>query len=162
MASVCPYSFPFPPLMFCQRGIFDSELPSPLFPASVYRRQDAILVLSGRASSPRFTYAPPAWSSLKSFLLHNPTHHWCFADLNILDNGIIVAEAIRGGYAVAISDGSFCERPGSEGADDVRRIVNCSSVLGEKKAQSLYQSELMGLFCTILFVSNLCEYYNMV
>jgi len=77
-----------------------------------------------------------------------------------------VADAIQGGYAVAVSDGSFCLGHGSvawviEGVKKTGRILGCTRVPGEEKSQSSYRSELTGLYCTILIVPNLCcEYYK--
>ncbi len=80
-------------------------------------------------------------------------------------NGQIIALAIQQSEAIAISDGSFQDTYGTaawvvEGTDSNGRALGAVVVPGSAKDQSAYRSELAGLYSILVFVKQLCEFYQ--
>ncbi len=75
-------------------------------------------------------------SSLQDQLLFTPLREqWCIANVDLLDDGNIVAEA---------------------------RIIGCVISPGNGSDQSTYRSELSGNLAVVIMVKNLCTYHNIV
>jgi hypothetical protein len=81
------------------------------------------------------------------------------------DYGIRVAQAIRDGTAIAISDGSFKEDFGTsalviEASDSTNNIITVNAVPGNLANQGSYRSELASIFGQITLVNALCNVHG--
>jgi hypothetical protein len=90
---------------------------------------------------------------------------WAVARFAVSDDGRALAEAIREGKAIAVSDGSYKEGFGTaayvlEGETSENRIVAVLVVPGILEVQSSFRSELAGLYGVVLMVQLLCEHYG--
>jgi hypothetical protein len=90
---------------------------------------------------------------------------WCFAHLDLGDDGETLAKSIQDGDAIAISDGSFQDQYGTaawalEGQGPSGRIVEAVTAPDTAKDQSAYRSELTGIYCILLCAKKLCEYFK--
>ena len=88
--------------------------------------------------------------------------HWLTALVTTDDDGEYVAQAIRDGTGVAISDGSFKNAFGTaawvlQGADSKHAIEGRCSVPGPEDWQSAYRSELCGLLGSIYCATTLAR-----
>ena len=105
-------------------------------------------------------------SNFSQFLQHSDEgEKWCFAHLDMTDDGITLAQAISQGDAIAISDGSFQDTYGTaawvlEGIDSVGRIKGAVVVPGTAKDQSAYRSELAGIYSIMVAVTKLCKFFE--
>lgn len=105
-------------------------------------------------------------TSFVQFLhLSDPGERWCFSHLDLGDDGVTLAIAIREGDAITISDGSFQDQYGTaawvlEGKCSMGRIVWAVMAPGMAKGQSAYRSELTGIYCILICAKKLCEFYN--
>ena len=87
---------------------------------------------------------------------------WAVKDWIGTDDGSILAEALRTGTAIGVSDGSFKDEFGTaclvlEGKDSAGRIVIPSVIPGQGSDQSAYRSELGGLFGLVVLVDVVCR-----
>jgi hypothetical protein len=89
---------------------------------------------------------------------------WALRDINLTDDGLTIAQAIRIGTAIGISDGSF--KYGFDTASWVlevpsprHRIRGDNIVPGDTADQGSYRSELSGLYGITMGVYALCEFY---
>ena len=87
---------------------------------------------------------------------------WAVQEWSGSDDGAILAEAIRSGTAIGVSDGSFKDAYGTaclvlEGKDSTGRIVIPSIIPGQSSDQSAYRSELGGLFGLTVLVDVICR-----
>jgi hypothetical protein len=137
--------------------------PSDICRASVYFHRTRI-ICSGYAPI-RVAQAPRAEFFLQHLQMAAQGERWCFSHLDMEDDGQIIALAIQQGEAIAISDGSFQDIYGTaawvvEGTDSNGRALGAVVVPGSAKDQSAYRSELAGLYSILVFVKQLCEFYQ--
>jgi hypothetical protein len=90
---------------------------------------------------------------------------WALRDINLADDGLTIAQAIRDGTAIGISDGSFKDGFGTaswvlEGLSPRHRIRGDNIVPGDTADQGSYRSELSGLYGITMGVYALCEFYK--
>ncbi len=83
-------------------------------------------------------------------LLTPPSEQWCVANVDLLDDGHILAEAIRNKVAIAVGDGSFKETYQTaawvlEGDTPAGSIIGHVISPGNGSDQSAYRSELPGI-----------------
>jgi hypothetical protein len=83
----------------------------------------------------------------------------------LTDDGRTIAQAIRDGTAIAVSDGSFKDCVGTaswvvEGSSPSHRIRGDNIVPGDTENQVSYRSELSGLYGITLVIHALCEFYK--
>ncbi len=108
----------------------------------------------------------PSINSFVDHILNLPDEEkWCFEAVSLADNGQTVAQAIREGIAIAVSDGSCKDSYGTaawviEGADQHGRIMGKVIAPGGPEAHSPYRSELSGIYATMIVVNNICSFYN--
>ncbi len=91
--------------------------------------------------------------------------NWCFSHIDLGDDGFTLSNALQDGDTIAISDGSFQDQYGMaawalEGLGPSGRIVGAVTVPGMAKDQSAYCSELAGIYCILLCVKKLCEFFQ--
>jgi hypothetical protein len=104
-------------------------------------------------------------SLLQRFQQAGPGTEWALRDLSITDNGRTIAEAIRLGSCIALSDGSVKDGVGSaawvlEGANSQHRIMGFCQVPGDASDQCSYRSEYAGLYALALAIRLICEHYQ--
>jgi hypothetical protein len=86
-------------------------------------------------------------------LLRPPLDQWAIQEITVTDDGKAMAQAIRNGTAIAVSDGSYKTGRGtaafiletSANFTKKGRIVGVNSIPGEKEDQSSYRSEIGGV-----------------
>jgi hypothetical protein len=94
-----------------------------------------------------------------------PNSRWAVDRFDSTDNGMQVAQAIRDGVAIAVSDGSFKDGFGTsalviEASDSTDNIIAVNIVPGNPDAQNLYRSELAGIFGQLTLVNVICKVHN--
>jgi hypothetical protein len=91
---------------------------------------------------------------------------WSVAKFWATDNGEHIAQAIRKGIAIALSDGSFQNQRGAsawalEGESEIGCIKGWNMVPGSNDDQSAYCSELMGLLVLLVMIGEiLCKHHD--
>ncbi len=90
---------------------------------------------------------------------------WCFSELYCPDQAQVIAEALRAGTAIAVSDGSFQKAHGTaswvlEGEDQHNHIQGDNVVPGDDEDHSAYRSELSGLYGIVITVHAICQYHH--
>ncbi len=88
---------------------------------------------------------------------------WCMEN----GDGSHIAQAIREGVAIAISDGSYQDTYGTaswviEGQDSSGRLVGDVIVPGSASDQSAYRSELAGIYSILVMAKKVCEYFHIL
>ena len=81
------------------------------------------------------------------------------------DDGKAVAESIKNGCCIAISDGSFKDEFGTaswivQGEDEFGSLEGSLVTPGNPEDQSAYRSELAGLYGIAAIVNLLCQYHK--
>ena len=76
---------------------------------------------------------------------------WALCDIAASDNGVVIAQALRDGTAVAVSDGSFKDKFGTaawviEGRRSDGWLEGQCIIPGGPEDQSAYRSKLGGLY----------------
>ena len=94
-----------------------------------------------------------------------PGNQWAVRRFDSTDNGDRVAQAIRAGTAIAISDGSFKDRFGTaaiviEAEDSEHNIIAVNVVPGNPEDQGAFRSELAGLFGQVILVNTICAVHQ--
>jgi hypothetical protein len=90
---------------------------------------------------------------------------WCFNNMVSIDNGQIVAKALKNGDAITVSDGSYKDQHGTaawviEGSNRIGRISGMVITPGHGHDQSTYRSELAGIYSIMVLVHHLCTWFN--
>ncbi len=90
---------------------------------------------------------------------------WCFASMDLYNDGYILAQAISQGDAITIRDGSFQDTYGTaawviEGCNSTGRMKGAVIVPGTAKDQSAYRSELAGIYSILITVKKICEFFD--
>ena len=144
-----------------------SEIPPSACPAKVFK-QGSLLALSGWAPAIK----PPthqATSSFSEYVKKNvhPDAAWAVTRFiaSNADDGKAVAESIKNGCCVAISDGSFKDEFGTaswivQGEDEFGSLEGSLVTPGNPEDQSAYRSELAGLYGIAAIVNLLCQYHK--
>jgi hypothetical protein len=75
---------------------------------------------------------------------------WAITELSVEDDGSIIAQALRDGTAIAVSDGSYKHGQGTsafiiEGNTGAGRLVGVNVIPGESESQTAYRAELGGV-----------------
>jgi hypothetical protein len=101
----------------------------------------------------------------ESLTLVPATERWCTEWLDVSDEGVIVADAIRNHAAIAVSDGSYKEEYGTaawviEGDSAIGRILGRVIVPGGAHDHSSYRSELAGILAIMTITNKLCDFYD--
>ena len=130
-------------------------------------RTNLVFIVS---QSPAYCHSlvpPPIIHTLEGLLETLPRNErWAIDDLELQDNGEILAAAIAGHYAIAVSDGSHKDKFGTsafvlEGKDHVGRILGENCVPGHTTEQSSYRSELAGIEGILTTVQLLCQLHHL-
>jgi hypothetical protein len=90
---------------------------------------------------------------------------WAVERFAVTDGGRTLAEAIRQGQAIAVSDGSYKDDFGTaayvlEGKTAANRIVCALASPGISEDQSSFCSELAGLYGIIMMVQAICHQFR--
>jgi hypothetical protein len=90
---------------------------------------------------------------------------WAVEKFAVTDGGRALADAIRLGHAIAVSDGSYKDELGMaayvlEGENGTNRIVAVLKVPGLSADQSPYRSELSGLYGIVVMVEVVCTHFE--
>jgi hypothetical protein len=105
-------------------------------------------------------------STLMEHLSTLPSNErWCVDNLHYTDEGQLIAEAIKNGDAIAVSDGSFKDGFGTAAyvieTDYCRgRMTGKVITPGGLTDQSPYRSELSGILSILVLIKHLCEVHN--
>jgi hypothetical protein len=125
--------------------------PLALIPASVQVcPQWVIKVASMELLDRPLADIPPILTIHDLWQQRQPGFSWAITEMSVDDNGLMIAEALRNGTAVAVSDGSFKDSQGTsafvvEGTTGQGRLIGVNVIPGEEKSQSPYRSELGGV-----------------
>jgi hypothetical protein len=94
---------------------------------------------------------------------------WAIDCFSAPDDGVVVAQSIRDGTAVAISDGSYKDNFGTTALTiepDIPTLNNCvlatNAVPEQPEHQSSYRSELSGLWGIVTMIQCLCDKYGII
>jgi hypothetical protein len=90
---------------------------------------------------------------------------WAVERFAVADGGVMLADAIRRGQAVAVSDGSYKDAFGTaayvlEGVNSDNRLVVVLISPGTPDDQTSHRSELAGLFGIVVMVNLVCEHFE--
>jgi hypothetical protein len=90
---------------------------------------------------------------------------WAVERFAVADGGRTLAEAIRRGRAIAVSDGSYKDDFGTaayvlEGETAANRIVCALATPGIPEDQSSFRSELAGLYGIVMMVQAICHQFG--
>ena len=124
------------------------------------------LKLTGHATIHQNIGATPSATSFSDAAAAlSPMERWAVSQFNITDSGSILAQAIRDGKCVAISDGSFKLGSGTaafalEGSNKMGRLDGSCVVPGKTSDQSPYRSEIAGLYCIAVCVRIICTVFD--
>jgi hypothetical protein len=94
-----------------------------------------------------------------------PHDKWAIQEIDITNDGSAMAQAIKSGNAITVTDGSYKNGRGtaafileiSDNFEPIGCIVGVNSISGEKEDQSSYRSEIGGVSGVIETVGILCE-----
>jgi hypothetical protein len=135
---------------FCRISDWCCDLPSDSCRADVRRNRISVILLSiGRHREA--VLAPSPTELTTAITIVNQKHSWATETLLHMDNGVSVAQAIRDGTCLAVSDGSFKASrstsafllEGSAGGSG--RIYGTNRVPGQRMDQDSYREELGGI-----------------
>ena len=106
-------------------------------------------------------------TSLSEYLQSLPVDRkWSLEAMTIPeDEATNLAEAIKNGTAIAVSDGSFSNEFGTaswviEGANSHGRITGNNISPGDRLDQNAYRSELSGLYGIVLTIQAICQFHK--
>jgi hypothetical protein len=110
----------------------------------------------------------PAVDTFEQVRLLRPTlDQWAIQEITVTDNGLAMANAIKNGTAIAVSDGSYKNGRGTAAFileisefDKTGRIVGVNSIPGEKEDQTSYRSEIGGVSGVVETVGIVCELHG--
>jgi hypothetical protein len=90
---------------------------------------------------------------------------WMVKYFAVEDKGVMIADAISQGTAIAVSNGSYKDEFGTlalvlEGKDSNNCILTVNVVPGDLDDQSSFWSELAGIFGIVTMATALCEVYS--
>ena len=135
----------------------------PLYRASIDRHGTITTVLSV-ATAPRTTVVSPTQPSTLQEAISQlpPSAKWAVQNCQIQDNGDTIADALRNGTAIGVSDGSYKLNFGTaswvlEGPTSHGRITGVSIIPGHADDQSPYRSESGGLYGIAVMVALICK-----
>ena len=105
--------------------------------------------------------------SLPSFIsteVHTDAR-WAIERCSVEDDGVTVANAIRNGKCIGVSDGSFKDEFGTacwiiQGEDVVSQIKCPLVVPGHSSTLSAYRSELAGIYSMVTMIETLCKFHG--
>ena len=139
-------------------------IPAEAVPATVEQVR-RVLVLTGYANiEPTPTLASP--TTLREAVNRLPqTSNWAVTDFKCADEGKHVAQAIKDGTCIAVSDGSYKNARGTacwiiEGPDPKYRVFCPHGIPGNATDQTAYRSELGGLYGISTMIKVLCDLHN--
>lgn len=112
-----------------------------------------VLKSTGAWSTPieKQTYRRDTFEQVRE--LQPAADKWAIQEITVTDNGKAIAQAIRDGTAIAVSDGSYKNERGtaafileiSDNFEETGRIVGVNSIPGEPEDHTSYRSELGGV-----------------
>jgi hypothetical protein len=146
-------------------NISNSDLPDDLR-RTVISRSGQLIFAFGSARDEWRDLPATVPTTFAAFLKTLPKDaQWALRDVNLTDDGLTIAQAIRDGTAIGISDGSFKDGFGTvswmlEGSSPRHRIRGDNIVAGDTADQGSYRSELSGLYGITMGVYALCEFYK--
>jgi hypothetical protein len=90
---------------------------------------------------------------------------WAVSRFDATENGTRIAQAIRNGKAIALSDGSFKDGFGTsalsiEAEDSEDNIIAVNVVPGNTEDLGSYRSELAGIFGQVIMVNTICKVHS--
>lgn len=120
--------------------------------------RDGDMLCTGGAEALTKVGPAPDESFPQSCITGNPSHDWATAEITSSDDARSVAQAIREGMAIAVSDGSFksglataaCCLEGPEHGG--HRVKATCRTPGHEEDQDTYRAELSGIYmivCTV-------------
>jgi hypothetical protein len=143
--------------------------PEALQLATVFQ-QGLLILLQGIGSGTTGTTMPvPSATSFEDErLLRSSLDQWAIQEITVTDEGTAMAQALRNGTAIAVSDGSYKDSRGTAAfilepsvhSDTTGRIVGVNSIPGEPEDHSSYRSEIGGVSGIVETVGILCAQYS--
>lgn len=109
---------------------------------------------------------PNTTLSLQALHAASPSK-WSIYNFDCDDEGLEMADAIRQGYAKAVSDGSYKDQQGTSGFclfghTDAISLASVNGVPGSPSVQSAYRSELAGIAGIITAVELICTKHSIM
>lgn len=144
-----------------------SDIPQDLQRATIIQRNPSRILCTGWSKDKPTHVEEPSTTLLDAIESLPLTQQWAFEHFHCTDDGQVIADAIRQGTAVAVSDGSFKNELGTaalvlEGQDSNNRILAGHLTPGPPSSQSSFQSELSGLYGIVLLVNTICRLHNIM
>jgi hypothetical protein len=142
-----------------------SDRPPDLQRATIIRRNPSRILCTGW-SKEKSKQSVEINTTLEDAIESLPSsQQWAFQHFKCTDNGLTIAEAIRQGTAIAVSDGSFKNELGTaafviEGKDQTNRILAGHLTPGPPLSQSSFRSELSGLYGIVSLVNTICQFHH--
>ena len=133
-------------------------------PATV-EQSNRILVLTGFGHHPQAICTMPPLT-LSAVIAELPASAiWAVKDYQASDDGRHIAQAIKDGTCIAVSDGSYKDNPDTafwiiEGTDPQYRLQGALDIPGHTSDQTPYRSELGGLYAIATMISAVCKHYG--
>jgi Reverse transcriptase (RNA-dependent DNA polymerase) len=140
------------------------ELPSDLRRTVTVEKGTGQFVITGTAEEEENEPLEP--TSFWEYLSRLPSSAaWALELLKTNQEGSAIAEAIRRGEAIAVTDGSSKSGFGTsswtiEGQTNETFISGSNQAPGSKQSMDSYRAELAGLYAIALATKCLCEYYH--
>jgi hypothetical protein len=140
------------------------QVPQQVYQATVEIVRTTVYLTGWAVSTWQSKMVPTQLSEMIHQLLHKDAR-WAVESCEIIDNGHTIAEAIRNGTAVGVSDGSFKDQFGTaywilQGETADGEMNGPCTVPGSSEVQSAYCSELAGLYGMITMVYAICAFHK--
>ena len=146
--------------------------PEGLRPASVLRQGQIIIYQGAGAPTPlkTTTHIQAAHSFEEERLQREPLDQWAIQEITVLNDGRALAQALRKGTAIAVSDRSYKEGRGtaafilktSNNFEPIGQIVGVNIIPGETDNQSAYRSEIGGISGIVETIGILCTRHSIM
>jgi hypothetical protein len=152
-------------LIFTKKGIPTDSI-SKLYRATVFSKGNQWICSGFDDILMNQTNQPSTNQSFFDHLMNLPPHdRWFMEHLDMIDQGVTIAQAQRNREAIAVSDGSFKNEYGTatwviEGDSSYGRLCGKVIAPGGSRDHSPYRSELTGIYSILIMVNKLCEYYE--
>jgi hypothetical protein len=148
---------------FQRVGTKEESIPASAWPTSI-EIQRSIIVITG--SCEKLSAEVSTNSSFRDFVNQRDKQQlWAIESFVSSDEGLVVADAIRTGDCIGVSDGSYKDEFGTaawiiQGKDEIGSISGVCVVPGNSTDQSAYRSELAGLYAIITMIEAVCIFHK--
>jgi hypothetical protein len=127
--------------------------------------QDKYILSSFGHDSPGPPPTPPS-ISLSEIITTLPTgSRWSIQRFDLASSDLLIAQALRDGTAIAVSDGSYKDHHGTsalilQAPQTQHNIIAVNTVPGNSAFQDSYRSEIAGIYGQLIMVNTLCCLHN--